>query len=630
MKKAILLFLFLFGINIFSQNLVELETPQVKQIPLITESKITLNSEQEDKVLSGKLIIQLERKLDIQKKSILGFNDPESFQTVVIYMKELPSADQVNELNKLGVECYLGCWTPPLENHPLGFFLAKMPANKFSETINLEFIKKMDTAEYENLPHNNVGTQSIKADLVWNMGFTGTGVKIAVLDSGIDTTYKGTEFPSTFQKMDYSNYPTLDPGVENTATGHGTHVAGTALGRGSLSVGHTGYNGTGPFKGAAPDADLIFLKIGADGSGGASGAAIIGAINDAVTIYNTDIITMSYGGWYAHHDGSSSNEQKVDWAYSQGVACFMSAGNDGARAWHYSGTVPANGSTGFIQLNAASNNSTLTYNLVWDDGIGVQRDLYQQYYNSSYGSLTTIQESTTESSRGTQSKYSYHNFYVSAGTYFTKVFNNSSSPQVFHIYYDNWGSNTLTFASPDPYYTIGQPSSADNAFAVGAYVSRTDFMAYNGTGPYWYGASYVLDQVAPFSSRGPRIDGTVKPNITAPGHVILSVRDTKVYTSANTSWIDNDGVYNAGAVNYYQMVGTSMACPMCAGAAALYLQKFPNTTPQQLYNALQNNAETTGLGAIPNGDYGYGKLNIYNAMRNLELMLKVFLQGAYR
>ena len=64
-------------------------------------------------------------------------------------------------------------------------------------------------------------------------------MKVAVLDSGIDTSYAGTEFPSSFEKMDYSNYPTLDPNVANITTGHGTHVAGSVLGRGINSIGRS-------------------------------------------------------------------------------------------------------------------------------------------------------------------------------------------------------------------------------------------------------------------------------------------------------------------------------------------------------------------------------------------------------
>jgi len=224
--------------------------------------------------------------------------------------------------------------------------IQRIPVGKFNEALSLSFIKKMDTAEYENFPHNNAGVISINADDVWAAGFNGTGVKVAVLDSGIDTSYAGTEFPASFEKMDYSGYPTLDDNVANITSGHGTHVTGSVLGRGTLSLSRSDEgNGSTPFEGTAPDADLVFLKIGGDASSSTTSAVMEAAMDAAVNIYNADLLTMSYGGWYTYHDGSSSTEQKVDWVYSQGVPFFISAGNSADDDHHYSGTVPAGSNT---------------------------------------------------------------------------------------------------------------------------------------------------------------------------------------------------------------------------------------------------------------------------------------------
>ena len=75
-----------------------------------------------------------------------------------------------------------------------------------------------------------------------------------------------------------------------------------------------------------------------------------------------------------------------------------------------------------------------------------------------------------------------------------------------------------------------------------------------------------------------------------------------------------------------------MACPLAAGAAALYLQYNPGATPSEVYDALQNNAtEDSYTGTVPNSTFGHGKLNIYNAIYedHVELELVVFLEGAY-
>ena len=473
----------------------------------------------------------------------------------------------------------------------------------------------MDTGEYENFPQNNAGVISINADDVWLAGYDGTGVKVGVLDSGIDTYYDGTEFPSSFERMDYSNYPTsTDAVVENTVTGHGTHVAGTVLARGINSLGRSNEgNGSTPFKGSAPGADLTFLKIGSDATGGASSSAMIGAMDAAVNIYNVDVLSMSYGGWYTYHDGSSFTEQKVDWVYTQGVPFFLSAGNSANDAQHYSGTVSANSSTDFIPINANSG-VRLSFNLVWYDGLGTNNDLYLEYYNTAQIKYIAniTEQSTTESVRGTESKYSWYTIAVPAGTYYLKVVNNSANQQFFHIYFYQQTTATLSFVNPDPDYTIGQPASADYGFAVGSYVSRTIWVASNGSS-YWYGSSFILNDIAPYSSRGPRVDGYQKPNITAPGSAIISVRDTDVLTSSDPGWIDNDGVLGSGNANYYVMTGTSMACPIAAGCAALLLDKVPTATPLQVYYAIQNSASTSGTGTVPNNTWGYGKIDVLAA-----------------
>ena len=83
------------------------------------------------------------------------------------------------------------------------------------------------------------------------------------------------------------------------------------------------------------------------------------------------------------------------------------------------------------------------------------------------------------------------------------------------------------------------------------------------------------------------------------------------------SWIDNDGIAG-GEANYYAMRGTSMACPVVAGAAALFLEKNPDASPQQVYDAIKNSSNTTGLSSIPDNTWGYGKLDIYGAIRRIK------------
>jgi len=605
MKKTLLLLIVVglfFTTSLFPQQEVVTEVSQIENLPYQIKYKI----------LTGLLVEKIISKNKAYIENTISKEDAKT--SIAIYYENYPTSGELAELNNLGIEYFIESWIPPLKNHPYGFILAKMPTDKFIQTLNLETVKRIATTEQESFPNNNNGYKSLNADKVWLQGYTGTGVKIAILDSGLDSYYDGTDIPATYQKKDYSNYPTsTDDDVQNTVSGHGTHVTGSVLGRGSLSSGYNSVNGSGSFSGTAPNADLIFLKIGSDATSGASEDAMIGAVTAAVSTYGADIITMSYGGWYDHHDGSSTTEQTFDWAYDQGVTCFVSAGNEGASGRHYSGTVAGSSSTDFIPITISSLKAPV-FNLVWNDG-SERRNLTLKYYNTAQVLIATITYyTTTESTRGVESQYTQSQLSLSAGTYYLKVENPSGTSTDFHIY-EYWGGGVVKFQSPDPFYTVGQPSTADHVVSVGAFVSRSGWYAYDGVGPYMYTGQNSLYQIANFSSRGPRVDGVIKPNLTGPGSPIISLRDMDVYTTLSTSCVDNDGTVG-GAVNYYVMQGTSMACPEVAGVAALYLQKNPTATPQNVIDALQNNASKSVTEVYPNSTWGYGKTDIYSAMNS--------------
>lgn len=598
--------------------------PQIQQpVSISGDYKITIRQDLRDKIMSGKILQRISDKLQQKSQTqdlAIGTADMEN---IVIYYDHYPSSSDLRRLDEAGVEYYTETWIPPFKDHPYGFILARVPAEKFGQLLTDPAVRKVDSGEYQSYPMNNESGRAISARESWARGWTGTGVKVAVLDSGLDTMPLNEDLPVTIEKADYSSYPYIDDNVENITTGHGTHVVGTVMGRGFLSADNTGFNGNGAYKGIAPNADLVFLKIGGNASSSATSSAMIAAMEAAVNIYDADLLSMSYGGWYAHHDGSSSTEQAVDWVYEQGKPFFLSAGNSGGDKRHYSGTVAAGSSTDFIKVNisgAGTNNTRLFFNLVWSDG-AERRDLSLKFYAGDYTEITSItDEGATESPRGTESRYMYHNTYVASGnsTYYLKVFNPSAADQFFHIY-DDWGNGLVSFDLADPLYTIGQPASADHSCAVAAYTTREYWQNAADWGYYHYNRHTDIGQLAYFSSLGPRVDGYIQPKIAAPGTVIISIRDRDVYKTSGTLWIDNDGVAG-GDANYFVMQGTSMACPAAAGAAALFLSKYPGATPQQVYNALTANTITDAqTGAVPNNYWGYGKLNIDAAIENTDL-----------
>ncbi len=550
-----------------------------------------------------------------------------AMQRIFIHLAQEPTPSRIDELEAMGITPYPDSWIPPVGEHPTGFIVADMPIDKLDALAGKDYVVQLDTTEQVLEPQNDLAAIKINADDVWTSGYDGTGVRIAVLDSGLDTTHP--DIPAPVASKDYSNWPVLDDTIANTVSGHGTHVAGSAVGRGTQSAG-----ATPQYKGMAPGADLVFLKIGNDTTAGASLDAMTNAIKAAVDTYDADIITMSYGGWGYYHDGTRQSSQAVDYAFSQGAVVLISSGNEADEGEHYSGTVNTNSTTDFIQVNVAGSNGSnagLGFNLVWYDGLANSNDLILEYYQSDQTLLTPIWTSAQEESwKGTEHELSGYGleagwyYYLPAGTptYYLKVTNNSNSNQFFHIYFEGIASSgaSVKFQNPDPFYTLSSPSDAEKAIAVGAYTTRKDWTNYQGTAYHYTNPEETVNTMTSFSSRGPRVDSGApqKPNIVAPGSAIISTRDQNVYLwpgGANAYFIDNDGLNldGSGPADYYVMQGTSMASPIAAGAAALLLEAKPELkgNPAAVRNLLQSTA--TSVVANDNID-GYGLLDIQAAI----------------
>jgi len=572
--------------------------------------------------ISSLLAIQIKEKLSEASSSgqstVKPFADdsPSNTETtlanqeeVFLHFAQKPSSSQLNDLTALGVTVYPNTWIPPVGAFTTGFVLADMPINELSTLAAESYIVTMDTAEQSLSPQNDQAEAAMNVAPVWQSGDTGAGVTVAVLDSGIDTS--NPDFPTlnSTNSMDYSNYPTLDDTITNTVTGHGTHVTGSLLGRGVNSP---------TYKGVAPGASLVFLKVGNDTDGSASSAAIVYALEAAVDTYHAKIINLSYGNWSEYHDGSDALCQAVDYATSQGAAVFVAAGNDGSNGWHASGTVGGAGSSYEVSIQVTGS-SSLPISLVWYDD-GAQNNLSLQYYGTDGTTLLASADGgQSESPRGTELNTYQLNTPVGTGTYNIKVTDNSTNYQNFQLYYLG-GLTSVEFAGADPNYTICSPAEADSAIAVGCYVSRSSWTNYLGTN-YSSNPAETVGSVADFSSRGPRIDMLQKPDIVAPGSAIISDRDP-LYALGNPAYdpgiIDNDGLglgpTNTGPADYYVLQGTSMASPMAAGVGALLLSQNPNMTPAQIKHTLEVTAYMPNLGSPSSPQWGWGLVNASAAL----------------
>lgn len=220
---------------------------------------------------------------------------------------------------------------------------------------------------------NTVGVQYIGANTAWaDTGFTGQGVKVGVLDTGVDyyhANFGGTDGAAKFAAdnstiIEPGSFPTAkvaggtdfvgndyDDASEDPArrtpkpdpdpldcNGHGSHTAGTAAGFGVLSDGTTyggPYDGTtysnsfriGP--GVAPQATVYAYRVfGCEGS--TSEAVIVAALNRTMAD-GVDVVNMSLGSPFGRTDEPSAVAS--DTLAENGVVVVASAGNNGSGAY---------------------------------------------------------------------------------------------------------------------------------------------------------------------------------------------------------------------------------------------------------------------------------------------------------
>ena len=127
--------------------------------------------------------------------------------------------------------------------------------------------------------------------------------------------------------------------------------------------------------------------------------------------------------------------------------------------------------------------------------------------------------------------------------------------------------------------SVNSPGTAKNCITVGASQSERPAFSASTFGRFWPSDFPVPplntepvagdgNKMAAFSSRGPTLDGRIKPDVVAPGTYILSTRSTKLSATSN-GW----AAYTANP-HYMYKGGTSMATPLTAGAVALIRQYF--------------------------------------------------------
>lgn len=177
------------------------------------------------------------------------------------------------------------------------------------------------------------GIAAVKAPEAWAASNQGEGIRVAVLDTGIDETHpalapnfeQGKDFTSMFGN-DYSD-----------KVNHGTHVAGTIA---------AAYNPTTGFVGVAPKAKILAGRVCSEN--GCSNVAIASGINWAME-QKVDVVNLSLGGMWS----TPAERTAISNALTAGVSIVAASGNDGSGRVSYPAALP-----GVIAVGAVDENIT--------------------------------------------------------------------------------------------------------------------------------------------------------------------------------------------------------------------------------------------------------------------------------
>src|SRR5580693_6484340 len=169
---------------------------------------------------------------------------------------------------------------------------------------------------------------AVNAPFAWQSNYTGAGVGVALIDSGVSNHPDLDMGILPFSRVVYQQSFVSGNSSASDQYGHGTHVAGLIAGDGLSS---TGPFYTKTFKGIAPGASIVNLRV-LDQNGAGTDSLVIAAINEAITLksrYNIRVINLSLGRAVYETYTLDPLCQAVEKAWKSGIVVVVAAGNNG-------------------------------------------------------------------------------------------------------------------------------------------------------------------------------------------------------------------------------------------------------------------------------------------------------------
>ena len=259
--------------------------------------------------------------------------------TIILHSNEKCSSQCRETLKKMGVKIK---YELPL----IDCYCIEVPYSKLTDIAALRHVKYLG-ADVSVKSQMDIASQEVKARIINNSGYTGKGVGIAIIDTGL---YPHRDFIKPKNRIkafkDFVNNKEL-PYDDN---GHGSFVAGVAAG--------SGYVSRGKYQGIAPGADIIAVKaLDKKGSGHTSDIlAGLQWVADHHEEYNIRVLSLSLGTEAKRISGIDAMVLAVNALWDRGITVVAAAGNSGPK----SGTITSPGvSSKIITVGAADDRRTV-------------------------------------------------------------------------------------------------------------------------------------------------------------------------------------------------------------------------------------------------------------------------------
>ncbi len=444
--------------------------------------------------------------------------------------------------------------------------------------------------------------------------------------------------------------------------GHGTCVAGIAAGN-SYSTKGTPYENQ--LTGVAPESEIIAVKVKNDDNFLANVADAVDYIfKKADAIGKPCVINTSVGTYYGSHDGRDLATQMMEDLLDQrnGRALVAAAGNGGDIAHHLSYNITPDSAYTFFKYNSTFHEvyfdlwaDTANFNHAYftvgcNDALGTNLGRIDYFnvptnFNPPPGTGIIVSRNLflggtllgQISMQATLDEDRYHVEFL---------INTNNSTNLWRLQtkgsgrFDLWSSNALmgsadmtdylatgdtahpyiyiqysNYRHPDTLKTmVSSWQNSDKVITVGNYSNRAGYLDRDGNYVNLLAPPYneIVGKRFVTSSLGPTRDGRMKPDVMATGSTTICTGDAN-FIATLTSAPNRIKVFITQ--KHIRNGGTSMSAPIVTGIAALYLQKRPTATYDEIKQALICTALSDSFtGTTPNIEYGYGKVNAFAAL----------------